>query len=134
MNGKIIFCDTVQVSTINGATSVNIKKPLSIIDPVAVPSNYSFAVYGCVSEIKHVSDEQTLTMNVILPENQQLNKIDIPLNRTPLRSEGDMYLPVEMAIDFRNIVIPAEGDITAILLLNDEEICRASIEVKVKMR
>lgn len=129
MNGKIIFCDTVQVSRMNGTTSANIKAPLNAIKPVAIPGNYSFAVYGCVTGIKHITDDEKLTFAVFMPDGSHQGDIEIPLKNTPLNEAGDEYRPVEIAIDFRNIVIPAEGEITAVFSLDGSEICRSSIDV-----
>lgn len=119
---KIIFCDSFQQSIANGKIVPSLRTPITSITPYAVPGNFSFCIYCSVSGLS-VGESKSVELRLVGPDKETIFTTSrIELNEMNLKTIDGMYMPLELAIDLRNVLIKKKEPLVAQLFVNEEVI------------
>lgn len=132
---SLILCESVQpaiTQNVNGGFDIrpNIMSPFSSIQPVAVPGNYSFAIFFTICEIdrKDKTAQNNLQLKIAAPNGTVVfSSAIISISSEMLFDDTFSY-----SIDFRNFVFPQEGEYTISVFFNDENLYSQKFNVKRK--
>lgn len=132
---SLILCESVQPAITQNANggfdiSPNIMSPFPSIQPIAVPSNYSFAIFFTICEInyKDKSAQNNLQLKIVAPNGNVIFSSAIISISSDMLS-GDTF---SYSIDFRNFVFMQEGEYTINVFYNDENLYTQKFDVKRK--
>lgn len=130
---SLVLCECVQPSLnqdANGGVEIrpNIMSPFTNIQPVAVPGNFSFAIFFSLSNIDNIDStiQNNLQIKIIAPNGDVVftsAAISIPSDIIP--DESFAY-----SIDFRNFVFTQEGNYNIDIFYNGENIYNYTFSVK----
>lgn len=123
----IIFCDSIVNNMSNGRITPSILRPLTNIIPRNIPGNYTFAVFFSIENISLGNHKLHIVLNDT-KGNILFDTNDIELNPS-LNTVGDYYAPIEISAEVRNAVIENDGEITAIVYLDGNNIGSQKLEV-----
>ena len=130
---NFILCEDIQnqvLQTENGATMLqpNIVSPLTVISPISVPGNYSFAMFGVMSGYnKDVANE--VNISIVDPnDNECFSTPGIQIPCIP-NTNADRF---NFSINLRNFVFKTEGNYKIIIKLNHAACFEKEFEVIAK--
>ena len=123
---NLIICEDVKNEIQSDNTIVpQIIEELSVVQPYAVPGNYSFSVFCEVEGVKAETDDN-IQMFITAPNGSKLfetDKIFFPNN-----VESDCGF----CVDLRNFLFLSEGDYKIKVILNEISITEKILSVKAK--
>ena len=129
VSSDILFCSMVQTNVVNGVKTQSVFRPISVIEPASIPGNYTFAVYASVSGLMP-DTEHNIKIVVSNTDGKDIGEFNVPVkNDGSSIIEGEAFQPYEIGIDVRNALITKEGDITAVLYVDNDELKRAKLKV-----
>lgn len=114
--GHIIVCEEIFQGP-DGAPIL--RKPLGMLIPVGLPSNYSFSIsVGFINLQKNNHYKAQVVLND--PKGNEVFKHDIDFRIEENNLPGSAAFSV-FNINCRNVVLTVEGDFTVLVKLNDQE-------------
>ncbi|WP_308539564.1 hypothetical protein [uncultured Ruminococcus sp.] len=129
-NAKIIFCDSFQQSIDNGKIIPSLRTPITSISPYAVPGNFSFCIYCSVSGLS-IAESKSVELQLVGYDNEIIfTTSKIKLSEMNLKAIDDMYRPLELAVDLRNVLIMKREPLVAKLFVNEKIIASEKLTVK----
>lgn len=126
---KLIFCDNVKIEHNGDAISSSISNVLSMLQPVNIPSNYSFCV-ACIFNGVDPSKHNEMQFTLKNPNGDTiLDTGKVPFPTVP-DGPQNAAPTIQLNLDLRNIVLDSEGEYVAELFLNSESVETDTILVK----
>lgn len=120
---SLILCESVQSSitqNANGGIDIrpNIMSPFSSIQPIAIPGNYSFAIFFTICDIdsNDKKSQSNLQLKIIAPDGNMVFLSAVFTISSEVLSDGLF----SYSIDFRNFVFIQEGDYTINIIYNNQ--------------
>ena len=105
---SLIICEDIQniIDSSNGNSfpRPQIIGPLDIISPYSVPGNYSFAIFGSISEVANGTDSK-LCITISSPQGVELFKSGELLIKNP----DNKFPTIKFSFNFRNFLFPENG-------------------------
>ena len=103
------YCDSIQTEMTPQGPRNQIVNPLQMLAPIAIPSNYSFAI-ACNIAGFDATKENSVRIQFISPSGQVLNdtgevKFQLPVEQLKLDKLGVM----QFNLDMRNLVLREVG-------------------------
>lgn len=131
---NFILCEDIQNQIIlqseNGIPTLqpNIVSPLTVIAPVSVPGNYSFAMFGIMSGFdKEATNE--MVISILDPNGKEcFATAGIQIPPVP----GNNIDNFNFSINLRNFVFRTEGSYEIVIKLNREVCFKTCFDVKAK--
>lgn len=122
---SLILCESVQpaiTQNANGGVDIrpNIMSPITSIQPIAIPGNYSFAIFFSICDIEHntKSAQGNLQLKITAPNgNVIFSSATVSISADILSNGAFSY-----SIDFRNFVFEHEGNYVIDIFYNDEKL------------
>lgn len=126
---SFVLCENIQpviAPNGNGGFDIipNIVSPLAVVQPVAVPGNYSFSVFGTLCDIDS-SVQNTVKVHIIDPDGNETFSTG-PMNVSPETIFNNCF---NFSIDLRNFVFWHEGKYCVNVSCNEEIIFSQDFEV-----
>ena len=123
------YCDSIQTEMTPQGPRNQIVNPLQMLAPIAIPSNYSFAI-ACNIAGFDATKENSVRIQFISPSGQVLNdtgevKFQLPVEQLKLDKLGVM----QFNLDMRNLVLREVGVYSTKVLVNGEHIGEYKIQV-----
>ncbi len=129
---SFILCESVQSSVTqnaNGGIDIrpNIMSPFSSVQPVAIPGNYSFAIFFTICDIDNddKKSQSNLQVKITAPDGNMVFLSAVFTISSEVLSNGSF----SYSIDFRNFVFTQEGNYIIDILYNDENIYKQEFNV-----
>lgn len=126
---SFLYCDSVQTEITPQGPRPQIIKPLQFLEPVAIPSNYSFAI-SCSIAGFDINVKNSIRFQFISPENEivydtQNIEFEIPKNPDGLSMPNAM----QFNMDMRNLVLREKGVYSTRVFFNNKFMNEYKIEV-----
>ena len=126
---SFVYCDDIQTDFTPTGPVSRIVKPLQVLAPIAVPSNYSFAISYNIEGFD-ADKENTVQVQFVSPDGKVLQdtgtvKFQVPPEQIGVGRQGSM----QFNLDMRNIILDKVGLYATKILLDGKEIGKYSIEV-----
>lgn len=130
---SLVLCENVQPGLFqdadgNSEIRPSIISPFNLIQPIAVPGNFSFCIYMILGNInKNVKN--TIQIKIIAPD----KKTVFSTGMFDVEPKAIIDNNVTFSLDLRNFVFMQEGNYYINISFNDEEVCNQSFEVRKKV-
>lgn len=126
---SFLYCDSVQMQITPEGPVPQIVKPLQFLEPVAIPSNYSFTI-SCNIAGFDVSVKNSIRFQFISPEDEVVydsNNIEFELPQ----DEKSVNMPnaMQFNMDMRNLVLREKGLYSTKVYFNNKLMNEYKIEV-----
>lgn len=126
---SFLYCDSVQMQITPEGPVPQIVKPLQFLEPVAIPSNYSFTI-SCNIAGFDVSVKNSIRFQFISPEGEVVydsNNIEFELPQ----DEKSVNMPnaMQFNMDMRNLVLREKGLYSTKVYFNNKLMNEYKIEV-----
>lgn len=126
---SFIYCDSIQPEMTPQGIRQQITNPLQVLKPIALPSNYSFAVSFCVNDFP-IDSENTVRVLFESPSKKIVNDTNDFIFKLPVQQNNQDFLSaMQFNLDFRNLVLEESGIYSTIVLFNGERIGEFKISV-----
>ena len=129
---SFIYCDNIQPEITPQGPTTQIIRPLQVLRPIALPSNYSFAI-ACNIMGFDVSKENVLRICFFSPNNELIHDTgDVKFNASEEAQReniGKGVSTIQFNLDIRNLVLREEGVHTTKVYMNDYELGEYKIAV-----
>ena len=101
--------------------------PFSSVQPVAIPGNYSFAIFFTICDIDNddKKSQSNLQVKITAPDGNMVFLSAVFTISSEVLSNGSF----SYSIDFRNFVFTQEGNYIIDILYNDENIYKQEFNV-----
>ena len=130
---SFVYCDKVtnEVNPANNTVNRNIVSPLNELRPINIPGNYTFSVSCGISGIDPAT-ENHISFRFIYPsDNKEISLIEATIpNNSLLVEAGQQYSNLNLDVEYRNLVLNAEGTYKMEVELNNKKLGEYFIEVK----
>ena len=126
---SFVYCDKIQHKLENGQLRPQIVKPLTVLLPVNIPSNYSFS-FVCSFNGIDVNAKNTLEVRFLSPTNKLVGttgKINMEVDD---KNDEQGNASVTFNLEFHNIILNEEGEYVTEIYHNDVLLGSYPIEVK----
>lgn len=125
---SFVYCEYVQTEFTPKGPRPKVIRPLQVLEPVAVPSNYSFSTVCCITGLD-CEIEHTIQMLFIDPDGNVLKDTrDLKFKFPSKEMMGNM----QFNLDARNIILRKEGEYKTKVFVDGECIGEYSIPVIAK--
>lgn len=126
---SFLYCDSVQMQITPEGPVPQIVKPLQFLEPVAIPSNYSFTI-SCNIAGFDVNVKNSIRFQFISPEDEVVydsNNIEFELPQ----DEKNVNMPnvMQFNMDMRNLVLREKGLYSTKVYFNNKLMNEYKIEV-----
>lgn len=123
------YCDSIQPEMTPQGIKPQIIRPLQMLTPVALPSNYSFAIAFSIIDFD-ITKENNIRILFISPTNKIINdtnniKFKIPEKNILPNQPNIMQFNLEM----RNVIFREKGMYSTQIFVNEEKIGEYKIAV-----
>ncbi len=123
------YCETIQTEITEQGTRYQIVNPLSVLAPVSIPGNYSFAI-SCNIAGFDVSKENSVSICFFDQHGSEIYNsgsvaFDIPAEHV----KDNEIANIQFNIDIRNLVFKESGLYVTKVLLNADELGEYKIQV-----
>lgn len=125
---SFVYCEYVQTEFTPRGPRPKVINPLATLEPVAVPSNYSFSTVCCITGFSP-DVEYNIQMVFMDPDGNVLKDTTDLKFKIP---EKEKVGNIQLNLDARNIILRKEGEYKTKVLMNGECIGEYSIPVIVK--
>ncbi len=129
---SFIYCDSIQTEITPQGPAAQIVRPLQALIPIALPSNYSFAIACNIMEFD-VSKENSLRICFISPSGNIIHdtgEIKFNTNKDEQMQRMKKGLSaIQFNLDIRNLVLREEGVHTTKVYINNNKIGEYKIAV-----
>ena len=128
---SLVICENIQpiyTPNPNGGFDIhpNIVSPLTVIQPIAVPGNYSFSIFGTIRDNGINQDTlNKMCLKIIAPNGNMVFSTG-SLNIT---SEAAVNNDFSFSIDLRNFVFLLEGEYSIDISYNEKAIYNLHFKV-----
>lgn len=125
------YCDSIQTEMTSQGPQPKIVRPLQVLTPIALPSNYSFAI-ACNIVDFDVKIENSVRICFVSPSGQIVNdtneiKFQIPREQIKVNRPSVM----QFNLDMRNVILREEGTYVTRIFINGDQIGEYKIAVVV---
>ena len=125
------YCDGIQTEMTPQGPKPQIVKPLQVLTPIALPSNYSFAIACNIADFD-VNIENSVRICFVSPSGKNVNdtdeiKFQIPHEQIKVNRPSVM----QFNLDMRNVILREEGVYATRIFINGEQIGEYKIAVVV---
>ncbi|MDO4720213.1 MAG: hypothetical protein Q4A78_06085 [Peptostreptococcaceae bacterium] len=123
------YCENIQTEMTPQGPRLQIITPLQVLKPVALPSNYSFAV-ACSIAGFDITKENKVQIIFVSPTNQTVNDTrEIEFYMAGENADDSSSNAMQFNLDLRNVVLREKGIHTTRVFANGELIGEYKIEV-----
>ena len=123
------YCDSIQTDFTPQGPRHQIVSPLQVLSPIALPSNYSFAI-ACGIAGFDVTKENSAKIQFVSPTGQIINDTgDINFQFPPEQTNPGKPSVMQINLDMRNVALREIGIHSTKIFINDIEIGEYKIPV-----
>lgn len=123
------YCDSIQTEITPQGAKAQIVRPLQVLMPVSLPSNYSFAI-ACNIAGFDVHKENSVQIRFVSPSRKVINDTnEIKFQMPKEQIKPNRPSVMQFNLDMRNIVLEEEGIHVTEVLMNGEKIGEYKIAV-----
>lgn len=128
---KIVICDNVRQEMGPNGINNNIINILQYIEPINIPSNYTF-VASCLFSDLDKDIEHNFSIKLIDPNQKLIVNFDNIKFVVPKSEQENLQAPLNLQInaEFRNVIISSVGNYAVQAYDNNEFISAETVEVK----
>lgn len=125
------YCDSIQTEITPQGAKPQIVNPLQVLTPIALPSNYSFAV-ACNIVGFDVYKENSVQIRFVSPSGKVINDTnEIKFQMPKEQIKHNRPSVMQFNLDMRNVVLEEDGIYATQVFMNGEKIGEYKIAVTV---
>lgn len=123
------YCDTIQTEMTPQGPQQQIMKPLQALMPIAIPSNFSFAI-ACNIAGFDATKENCIKIEFSDPDGNILyNTGDVKFRLPPDQIKTNGLASIQFNIDIRNLVLKKVGLYSTKVVFNNNDLGEYKIQV-----